>query len=291
MTNDTNNLNEQKEKLYRELHDTGRTIAAKINELKERRDKRNVLTKQAQDAKILRKDLSKVIKEKIGVVKDMRGKLPDKPATPTPQPQQQQRGGFERGGFGRDRGEERMTPAKLREEIAKLDLKLETSAMEFKEEQKLTKILKEKKAQLAKMGGENDLERDVRSRSKEIDKLKRESDVAHETVTKAARESQEHHEVILTLSKEIETLKTRETTLKEEYQKIKDQLGTSFGEELPDKKPRTMRGKRDNTNLGPSQPSAEDKATLKEKAAEVEEKIKTGKKLTTEDLLAFQTNK
>jgi len=184
-----------------------------------------------------------------------------------------------------------MTPGKLREEIGKLETKLETSAMDFKEEQKLTKILKEKKAQLAKMGGDNDLERDVRGRSKEIDKLKRESDVAHETVTKAARESQEHHEAILKLSKEIEELKTKETSLKDEYQKVKDQLGTTFGEELPDKKPRAARGKRDTAGLAPAQPSAEDKATLKEKAAEVEEKIKTGKKLTTEDLLAFQTNK
>jgi phosphoserine phosphatase len=170
-----------------------------------------------------------------------------------------------------------------------MEMKIETSAMEFKEEQKLTKIIKEKKALLAKMGGDNELERNVRGKSKEIDKLKRESDVAHETVTKAARESQEHHEAILALSKEIEELKTKELALKEEYQKIKDELGV-MGESLPEKKAKT-RGKREMTGLAPSQPSAEDKATLKEKAAEVEEKIRTGKKLTTEDLLALQAHK
>jgi phosphoserine phosphatase len=280
MTTDTNALHERKERLYSELQEISRAIAGSINELKERREKRNALTQAAQDAKTQRKELSRIIKEKISVVKDLRKKLPDKPGTT---PSQSSRGGRER--------EERVTPGKLREEIQRLETKLETSAMDFTEEQKLTKILKEKKAQLAKMGGENDLERDVRSRSKEIDKLKRESDVAHEEVTRTARESQEHHEAILALSKKIEELKERETKLRDEYQKIKDELGT-HSEVLPEKKPRGTKGKRGETSsLASSQPSAEDKATIKEKAAEVEEKIKTGKKLTTEDLLALQAHK
>jgi len=92
MTTDTNNLSERKDQLYRELQETGRAIASRINELKDRREKRNNLTKEAQEAKILRKDLSKVIKEKIGVVKELRQKLPDKPAAAPPP---QQRGSYE----------------------------------------------------------------------------------------------------------------------------------------------------------------------------------------------------
>ncbi len=282
---DTGAKHARKEEIYQQLQETGKKIAGHINELKDRREKRNALTASAQEHKTTRKELSKVIKDKIVSVKDLRSKLPDRPATPAPV--QQSHGN--RGGRGGDR-EERMTPSKMKEEIARIELKLETSAMPFTEEQKLSKILKEKKAQLAKMGGDTDLERDVRTRSKEIDKLKRESDVAHESVTKAAKESQEHHEVILKLSKEIEDLKKFENTLREEYTKLKTELqGSAEMPELPGKK--ISRSRQRSAPQQHQMQSAEDKQVIQEKAAEVEQKVKDKKKLTTEDLLAFQAHK
>ncbi len=258
--NDTSVLHEHKEKAYQELHELSRQIGAAIRELKERRDKRNELTKHAQEQKQLRKDLSKVIKEKIAEVKVLRAKRGDKPV---------------RVADPRDRGD---SPAKIKMEIQRIEHKLETSAMEFTEEQKLTKILKEKKAQLAKMGGENELDHTIRALSKEIDKLKKESDVAHEAVTTSARQSQEEHERILALSKQIEDWKARDAQLQEQYGKLKEQIHAK-SDVLPTKKPKKQ------------QPSAEDEQVLKEKAAEVELKVKEGRKLTTEDLLAFQARK
>lgn len=258
---DTHSLHESKEKAYQELQELGKQIGAAIRELKERREKRNDLTKLAQEQKQIRKDLSRVIKEKIAEVKVLRTKRGDKASKP---------------------GDQKESPAKLRMEVQKLEHKLETSAMDFTAEQKLTKVLKEKKAQLAKMGGDGELDKQIRGSSKEIDKLKKESDVAHAKVTEAAKESQEHHEAILALSKKIEDWKKRETELQEQYGKLKEQLNAK-SDALPQKKSKKQ-------TLTPQQ-NAADEAVLKEKAAEVEQKVKDKKKLTTEDLLAFQARK
>lgn len=268
MTNDTgvHELHANKEKLYSELQELSKHISGAIAELKERREKRNALTRTAQEQKVLRKELSAVIKEKISQVKEMRAKRGERPKVV--------------------HMDERMSPGKLREEISRIERKIETSAMDFSEEQKLTKILKEKKVMLTKIGGDNDLDRNIRALSKEIDKLKKESDVAHDAVTIAAKESQEHHERILELSKKIEEWKTREVEVKNQYQTTKDQLTQHSPVDVPVKK--MPRKKMSN---GPIAPTADEKAVLAEKAAVVEQKVKEKKKLTTEDLLAFQAHK
>jgi len=259
MANDTNALREQKEHIYQQLQELSKQIGAAIRELKERRNQRNELTKLAQEQKQVRKDLSKVIKDKIVQVKELRAKRGDKPKI-----------------------ESKESPGKLKMEIQKLEHKLETSAMDFTAEQKLTKIIKEKKVLLAKIGGDTDMDRHIRAMSKEIDKLKRESDVAHEKVTVAAKESQQHHEVILDLSKKIEAWKKEEMQLQEQYTKLKEEINAK-ADSLPQKKPRKA--------AAAPQNSAADEAVLKEKVAEVEQKVKEKKKLTTEDLLAFQAKK
>ena len=115
---DTAAKHARKEEIYQQLQETGKKIAGHINELKDRREKRNTLTAAAQEHKTQRKELSKVIKEKIVSVKDLRSKLPDRPAQAAPAPQQSHgRGG---GRDGRDR-EERMTPGKMKEEIARFE--------------------------------------------------------------------------------------------------------------------------------------------------------------------------
>jgi uncharacterized coiled-coil DUF342 family protein len=262
MTNDTHKLNEQKEAAYQELQELSKNIGAAIRELKERRTKRNDLTQLAQDQKVVRKELSRIIKEKIAEVKALRSKRGDKVVKAS---------------------DSKESPGKLRMEISKLEHKLEISAMDFTEEQKLTKILKEKKAALGKIAGDSDLDRTIRTLSKDIDKLKKESDVAHEQVTAAAKESQEHHEAILTLSKNIEDWKKRETELQEQYGKLKDELNANRSDLPTKKQPKKQQHVQQN--------SAADEAVLKEKVAEVEQKVKDKKKLTTEDLLAFQANK
>jgi uncharacterized coiled-coil DUF342 family protein len=263
MTNDTKSLHEQKEQIYQRLQELSKQIGAAIRELKERRNQRNELTKLAQDQKQVRKDLSKIIKEKISYVKELRSKRGDRPV---------QKG-----------GDQKDSPGKIKMEIQKLEHKLETSAMDFTAEQKLTKLLKEKKTQLAKMGGDNDMDKNIRAFSKEIDKLKKESDVAHEKVTVAAKESQQHHEVILDLSSKIEEWKKEETQLQEQYTKLKEELN-SKADALPQKK--TMK-----KSTPSMQQSVADEQVLKEKVAEVEQKVKEKRKLTTEDLLAFQAKK
>lgn len=257
-------LHAKRETLHKELQHLSEQISGSIAELKEKRDQRNALTAKAQEQKIIRKDLSAVIKEQIGKVKALRQQRGTRPVQA-------------------ERGE---SPRVLRETIERIEHKIETSAMDFTQEQKLTKILKEKKVALAKIVGSSDLDREIRALSKEIDKLKKQSDEAHDLVTVSAKESQAHHERILTLSQLIEECKAREVVVKDEYLAVKAALQKHApAQELPAKRSRSKKP------TAPTEHSAEDEAMLKEKAAQVEEKVKSKQKLTTEDLLAFQSQK
>lgn len=247
MNNDTH---ARKEQIQNQLQGLSKKIGEAIAELKERREQRNVLTQHVQEQKIRRKELSKVIKEKIGIVKQLRLQRGDK----------------------RERG---VPLGKLREEIGRLERKIETSGMAFADEQKLTKIIKEKKAVLNEASGGVELDKQIRTLSREIDNLKKESDEAHEHVTSAAKQSQEHHERMLALSAQLDEWKKEEAQVKETYSKLRDEMAAL---DIPVKVSRKKQ-------------TQEDDNLIAEKVAQVEQKVKDKKKLTTEDLLAFQAQK
>ena len=181
-------------------------------------------------------------------------------------------------------------PSQIKKTIEKLELSIETDAMSFENEKKVMKKIKalKKRFDVAKIA--NDFFDNIKIFSKDIDKVKKKANEAHLRIQNRAKESQKLHEGLVGNSKEIDKLKEEEEGAFEKFIEFKKKF--SEVNDLLKEKLTKMNGitkKLESFKLKKEEEKIlRDKFFIKKKEAEVEEKIKRGEKLTTEDLLVFQ---
>ncbi len=260
--------NKKKEAAFRKKQEVSREIGEKIGVLVGSKKERNALTGEVRELKKERDRLNKEIREKVGEIKKMNEEHKDI------------LGKFDR----------KSNPAYLQRQIEQLEYKLETQPMGFEAEQRLTKKIKDLKKQYAGVKDKAGALVEIRERSKEIDRLKKEANRLHRQVQEHAQASQERHEELLGESQEVDELKKREEECykaflaeKERYTEINNQLKGKLAELQTVKDSLNKQ----NVKLKEDQKQEEIK-TLKERAKEAEQKVKKKGKLTTEDLLALQ---
>ncbi len=126
--------------------------------------------------------------------------------------------------------------------------------------------------------------------SKEIEELKKQSDSAHKELQTKAKESQQKHETLIATSDEVKKLSKDEKDAfdkfidaKKKFTIINQELKTELIaiNELQDK---IGEAKEEHV----SKHRNEERDKLKEMGQTVQEKLRSGKKLTTEDLLVMQ---
>lgn len=259
---------EKKEASFKKKQEVGNKIAEKIKQVNDFKKDRNELTKEVRELKKRRDELNKEINERVQEIKKLTGGKP----------------------IPRRNKRDPQGPGFLKKKIEQLEFKLETEPMGFESEQKLNKEIRDLQKQVKEKTGDfEDLE-GVMEKSKEIDRLKKEANELHAKVTKLAQQSQKHHEELINYSKDIEDLKKEEEelytqfleekkTFSEVNAKLKNHLGIAHEEQKIERKERQVARKKKDE---------QDQQTLKERAQEVEEKVKKKQKLTTEDLLALQ---
>lgn len=172
---------------------------------------------------------------------------------------------------------------KLKSMISELELKLETEVMPFSLEQALNKKLKAMIGEY-KVGEKNRcFLREINSINQEFRQKKKQAQKVHQEVQKKAQQSEEKHQQICTLLEKIKQWRVEEKGLVEisasrklEYEQAKSKL-----EEIS-QQIQCLRETIQEKQL------LNFKSKAKEKTLEVEEKIKLGKKLSVEDILAFQ---
>ncbi len=254
-------LHEQKEETFQKskaLREKMRALNSRIKGLKESRD---VLTKQVKETKSERDKLNIVVKEKASFKKEADQKkqsLAGKVGPPE-------------------------SPRQIKEQIRRLETKLETEVMPFPKEQQLTKMLKELKARYKEMAVVEEAWKEVNTTAADFSEARRKAQELHHEVQKLAEGSQEKHEQVNQLYEELKKARGEEQPLAEKHLQLKveyaqkkkelaeisarvDELAKLFHEE----KEKSFRSK------------------VREKTEEVKEKIKQRKKLSTEDILAFQ---
>jgi len=261
-----NKVNKEKEDWFSKKSDIGSDIKEKITTVKQLKRKRNELTNKVRDLKKERNELNTKISENIKKITTIKQN-----SAPS---------------HGKDR---KMSPGRLKREIEKLEQKIEISPMSFQAEQKVMKQIKAMKKELVAMGGGSE-SGDLKTLSKDTDKLKKQANKLHKELQDTAKESQKLHEKLITLSKEIDDEKKGE---EDSYQKFFDQKKefSNLNNQLKDKlkKVQEIKSKLDENKVELTEEKAKSEAkTLKQKAKEVEEKISKKKKLTTEDLLIMQ---
>lgn len=252
----------EKEQAYRHL----RSITDKIKS-------RN---KKIQDFKVERDELTDVVKE----AKELRNKL-NSQVKNTSQKHKELRDAQTE---VMNKHNLRKDPVKIQKEIERIETQLETEIIPFAKEKQLRKHVAELRGSLSKVSTtESGNIRDVR---KELKKVKDEAESAHAKVQELAQASQEKHERITKLFNEIKGFRDDEKVWAQQYKDLKA-VWVPMKEEM-DQITAQMRELEEKLGMAREQTYKE---VLAEKSKEVKDKIKKGKKLSTEDLLAFQAMK
>ena len=262
-----NTLDRKKEDLFKEKRKISSDIHSRIREARDSKDKRNNLTEAVKNTKHSKEETEAKIKSletDITKLKEEKRKAMDK-------------SGVE-------------DPIMLKKNIKKLEFKIETEGLTFEKEKEMMKVLAKMKKQYESTRIIIDIENKIAQKFRELKDLHTMMDMHQKIVHVSAKESQKHHVELIESSKEIDELKKKEDELESSAMKYKTEIAT-IGEEF-DKKVSRMDEIR--KILGENNVKLREDVEksnydiLKQKDNEVQEKIKTGKKLTTEDLLILQ---
>lgn len=263
-----NILNDQKESAFSNRETVGKEISRLIRNIKNFKRSRDKLTALVKEHKEARQSSRELLNKRIREFKEKETKKRE---------------------YMR-KHKITVGPDKIREQIDKLEMRIETEAIPFSEEKKIMKQINEKKKHLKGVKELNGFFTDTKSLSKGIDELKREVEDNHQKIQNFAKQSQEKHEEMIKISKEVDELKKKELEHMVKFKEFKDKF-TEVNEELKAKLPELneIRDKLD-THSREMKKQKKDKVkkTLKDKEERVEEKIRKREKLTTEDLLVFQ---
>jgi len=260
-------LDRKKEELYREKRKVSSDIHSRIRVAKDSKDKRNSLTEAVKTTKHSKEELDakfKSLDEEISQLKAEKHKVLDKIGV--------------------------ADPMMLKKEIKKLEFRIETEGLTFEKEKELMKVLSKMKKQFDSTKSVTDIEQKLSSKFRELRELREMMDMTRKIVQVSAKESQKHHVDLIESSKEIDELKKKEDTFEGEASKYKSEI-YALNEELNTKMSRLDELRKvlgENNVKLKEDVERSNHEILKQKDDAVQEKIKTGKKLTTEDLLILQ---
>src|SRR3989338_9147889 len=184
---DLNRINSEKERWFSKKEEYSQDIRRKISIIKESREKRDSLTRKVKEFKEKRNALSGETGNKISEFKklnDEKKKLLSKSKI--------------------------MDPYRLKSDIEKLELKLETEAMPFDKEKQLSKTVKDLKKSLAEASDSIEIMAMVTGLSGEISESRKNANNAHNEIQELAKQSQVLHEIVVKTSKEADELRTKE---------------------------------------------------------------------------------
>ena len=185
----------------------------------------------------------------------------------------------------------RINPGKIKDTMELLEKKIETEVMSFSKEQKLMKQIKKLKDQYNKMTEVVKVVDHLRQLSSEIEITKSKAQDLHGKIQENAKKDEvgyndfiEKSRAINIIRQEQEDAFRRFVKLKRLYVEINNTLRIKHEEE------KKLKNRLDRLSKPTDAVNTKDKeiAMLKEKLKYVEEKLKNGEKLTTEDILVFQ---
>ena len=152
------------------------------------------------------------------------------------------------------------------------------------------KKIKQLKKIYQSAGSVIELSKKTREFSYTIKKSRKEADETHRLIQEKARQSQTLHEEILKISDEIDRMKVEEEESFKKFAEFKQKF-TEVNNQLKEKLKETssVRENLDRIHTDRKEKKKhEQESILKSKEEQVNEKIRKGEKLTTEDLLVFQ---
>ncbi|MBN2420841.1 hypothetical protein JXB27_01025 [Candidatus Woesearchaeota archaeon] len=276
LRNELNSLDKTKEEYF----GLSKSNRAKLNELRGKvqtlKNERNKLTDSVKKIKVERDALNKTLKEKIEAFKKIAPKKVEKP-------------------------KEHVNVGFLRKEIKAMEYKIETEGLDFDKEQKLMKIIKEKK-KLVDSAGPAKLSSEAKLLSNEIDAIRAKADEIHKNMQVQAAESQKKHEEVIKLSNELKEIEAKQKEIDDKCKEFKakvhdvnEKLKGQLDKAILDAKEHPIQHKENRKERRKKEFGKEKEHrhnhTIEELQRKVEEKIRKGEKLTTDDLRVYQAKR
>lgn len=268
LRNALNELDKEKESWFKKKEELSEAISKTIQKIKDNTAKRNSLTQEVKGLKPKRDNINKEItpklseldrlkKEKIALAKSLNIKE---------------------------------SPSRIKQNIEKLDFKIETEPMSFDKEQALMKKIKELKKLYDYARILEEADKKLKDVSDTIRKMRKEANEIHKLIQEKAKHSQTLHEEILKISSEIDKMKVDEEDAFKKFSELKKKFN-EVNAELKEKLKVMNETKFQLDKIHQEKQEKrrhEQELFLKSKGEEVNQKIKRREKLTTEDLLVFQ---
>ncbi len=261
-----NNLGKEKEEWFGKASLLKKEIASAVEKIQECKSKRDLLTgsvkQKKSELKVLDDSLRELLSKRSVVSKDSASKV-----------------------------KAEISPSRLKAEIEHMETRIETEGISFNEEQKIMKLLKQKKKVLEALKKQNLVSEEIKAVNSSLSDLRDSISDLRGKIKVEAAESQKFHEEMISAIKLLGDLKSKK---KECFEKCVE-LKKSFSEANSKLKEKlaelaNLKSRLDNDHALASQEKAERNARfLEQKELELKEKILKGKKLTTQDLLIFQS--
>lgn len=268
LKNSLNELDREKESWFKKREEFSKKIRESIQNIKSDKARRDALTQEVKGLKTKRDAANNEINEKL---KEF-GKLKT-----------------EKTALIKSLGIKE-SPSKTRQKIEKLEFMIQTEAMPFEKEQSLMKRIKELKNLYEHSKVVDEVDKKIKEVSGAMAKMREEANEMHKLLQEKAKQSQALHEGILRISAEIDKMKIEEEgTFRtfSEFKKRFNEANAQLKEKL--KAMNDVKSALDKISYDRKERRKQEvESFLKSKEEEVNQKIKRGEKLTTEDLLVFQ---
>ncbi|MBI2665266.1 hypothetical protein HYX12_01430 [Candidatus Woesearchaeota archaeon] len=264
LRNKLNSLHQEKEALFKQMRssfDAIKSHNSRMTALKQERDK---FTQEIKELKGQRDAYNQEVKMKSTALKEVEKKKENLV----------------------EGMESQESPGRIKAMIAQLETKIETEVMPFSKELQLTKTIKELKARYKQVQGLQDVWKERNTAAADFSQKRKEAQSVHYTIQEKAEESQKRHEELNSLYDEIKKLRAEIKPLEDKRKQIKADYEKTK-KELEDILARV----KELAKILDEREEADFQTIARERTAEVKEKLKSKKKLTTEDILAFQALK
>ncbi len=258
----------EKESWFSKKEALNAEIKTLVEELRKVRQERDAINLQIKEEKQLRGEMHHKAMEEFSKAQELRqesrhlaGKLPTK-----------------------------SDPHSIREHIAKIEYTIETEVIPFEKERELMKKIKHLQSAYQQTNLLGSVNQDLHEAFIHGKEKKKEAYYLHKTIQHQAKESQERHEKLINL---VNALKEKSHEEGAAFGKFVEEKKRFLG--LQEQYHKTLRSLHAIERRHHQRRKAKEDAlrkteelALREKSAVVQEKMKKGGKLTTEDLLVFQ---
>lgn len=268
LRNHLNEFDKEKESWFGKKEELYKKIKESIRIIKDSKAKRDNLTKEVKDLKPKRDGINKEIASKSAELDKLKK---------------------ERDFISKSLGI-RGSPSGIKEQIEKLEFKIETDTVSFEKEKELMKKINELKKEYGRLSVLEESNKKIREALDILRRMKKEANDAHRLVQEKAKQSQSLHEEILKMSAEIDRMKAEEEEAFRKFSELKKNFNDANAQ-LKEKlgSMHNVKNELDKISSDKKEKRKQEVASfLKSKEEEVNEKIRKKQKLTNEDLLVFQ---